>query len=359
MPRVNKPVVIRPNRVRKGKLMSVVVGIKDVARAARVSVGTVSNVLNRPEAVSKERRERVERAIRELGYVPNDAARQLKAGISRAVGLVVLDSQNPFYASVGLAAENEAAGRGVGLFVANSHGLESREQFYLSLFEQQRARGILVTPGTPDLGPHREVARRGTRVVLVDAVDPEADFCTVSSDDFHGGHEAVQHLIRSGRRRIAIFGGPMRFRQIGRRRDGALAAAEEHGGVSIEYLDPGGMSILAGRHLAEEVVSRPPDERPDAIFAMNDLLATGALQAMVMQGELSVPGDVALVGYDDIDFCANAIVPISSVRQPAADMGRVAVQLLEREIEEGAGHQHADVALKPQLIIRESTRTSA
>ncbi len=336
--------------------MSVVVGIKDVAQAAGVSVGTVSNVLNRPEAVSAERRERVERAIRELGYVPNDAARQLKAGTSRAVGLVVLDSQNPFYASVSLAAEDEASGRGVGLFVANSHGQEAKEQFYLSLFEQQRARGILVTPGTPNLEPHREVARRGTRVVLVDAVDPEADFCTVSSDDFHGGHEAMEHLIRIGRRKIAIFGGPTRFRQIGKRREGALAAAQENGGVSLEYLEPPEMTILAGRSLADEIADRPADQRPDAIFAMNDLLATGVLQSLVMQRQLSVPDDVALIGYDDIDFCANAVVPFSSVRQPAAQMGRCAVELLEKEIADGPGHAHQDVKLKPELVVRDSTR---
>ena len=332
--------------------------LEDVARYAGVSRATVSRVVRRDPNVASETVTKVDAAVAELGYVPNDAARQLKAGVSRAVGLVVLDSQNPFYASVSLAAGDEAEAHGIGLFVANSHGQEAKERFYLRLFEQQRARGILVTPGTPDLGLHRDVARRGTRVVLVDAVAPESDFCAVASDDFHGGYEAVRHLVEIGRKRIAIFGGPMRFQQIGKRREGALAAAEELGGVHVEFLDPGEMTILAGRALADEITGRAAQERPDAIFAMNDLLATGVLQSVVMQRDLSVPDDIALIGYDDIDFCVNAVVPISSVRQPAAEMGRMALELLEGEIEDGPGHAHRSVMLKPELVVRDSTRRS-
>ncbi len=104
-------------------------GIKDVARLAGVSVGTVSNVLNKPSSVSAERRAQVERAIEQLGYVPNDAARQLKAGVSRAIGLVVVDTQNPFYGSIALEAEEAAEERGLGLFVANSHRRLAKEEF--------------------------------------------------------------------------------------------------------------------------------------------------------------------------------------------------------------------------------------
>ena len=332
-----------------------VVGIKDVAAAAGVSVGTVSNVLNKPEAVSEERRERVQRVIEQLGYVPNDAARQLKAGVSRAIGLVVLDTSNPFYGAMALHAEDEAEERGLGLFVANSRGQHEKEKFYLSLFEQQRARGILVAPTAGDLAPHRAVAERGTRVVLVDATVPEADFCSVVSDDAHGGFAAVEHLIRCGRKRISVIGGPAQYRQVIKRREGAERAAAELGDVELNYVEPADMSILAGRHAGERLAALPKRERPDAIFAMNDLLATGVLQALVMQRHLDVPRDVALIGYDDIDFCANAVVPISSVRQPAPDMGRVAVELLEAEIDAGRAHSHRAVMLKPELVVREST----
>lgn len=332
-------------------------GIKDVARLAGVSVGTVSNVLNKPSAVSAERREQVERAIHQLGYVPNDAARQLKAGVSRAIGLVVVDAQNPFYGSIALEAEGAAEERGLGLFVANSHRRHAKEEFYLSQFEQQRARGVLVTPGTSDLSRHRDVARRGTRVVLVDSVDQEDGFCTVAADDFHGGYLAVQHLAGTGRRRITVIGGPQHFRQVGRRYAGAMQAAVEAGGVELDYIEPAEMGILAGRRITERLLDSG-GELPDAIFAMNDLLATGVLQSLVMNRGIAVPGDIALVGYDDIDFCADAIVPITSVRQPSAQMGRCAVELLEAEILEGAQHQHRSVVLKPELVVRESSGSS-
>lgn len=328
-------------------------GIKDVAREAGVSVGTVSNVLNRPSMVSEAKRAVVLDAIARLGYVPNDAARQLKAGVSRAVGLVVVDTQNPFYGSIALAAGEAAEQRGLGLFVANSHRLPSREEFYLSQFEQQRARGVLVTPGSGDLEHHRTVVQRGTRVVLVDSVESDDDFCTVAADDHHGGGLAVGHLVERGCRRITIIGGPDQFRQVGRRRAGALAAAEGRG-VEVEYIEPREMSILAGRELGERIFEGP-GPLPDGVFAMNDLLATGVLQALVMHRDIDVPGDVALVGYDDIDFCASAVVPITSVRQPAEAMGREAVELLEAEIDDGPDHQHRSVVHRPELIVRAST----
>lgn len=331
------------------------VGIKDVARLAGVSVGTVSNVLNKPSSVSAERREQVERAIEKLGYVPNVAARQLKAGISRAIGLVVVDTQNPFYGSIAVQAENAAEERGLGLFVANSHRRLAKEEFYLSQFEQQRARGVLVTPGTSDLTRHRAVVQRGTRVILVDSVEQEADFCTVAADDFHGGYLAVKHLVDTGRRHIVVIGGPPQFRQVGRRYAGAMKAATEAEGVLLEYVEPPEMSILAGRTAAEEI-AESGRALPDAIFAMNDLLAIGVLQALVMSRAISIPGDVALVGYDDIDFCANAVVPITSIRQPSGEMGHRAIGLLEAEILEGAQHHHQSVVLKPELVVRESSR---
>lgn len=329
------------------------VGIKDVAKEAGVSVGTVSNVLNRPDLVSASRRDLVEKAIKRLGYVPNVAARQLKAGVSRAVGLVVVDTQNPFYGSIALAAEEAAEMRGLGVFLANSHRLPTREEFYLGQFEQQRARGILVTPGSAELAEHRAVAGRGTRVVLVDAVEADEDFCTVVADDFHGGGLAVGHLVERGCKRITMIGGPGQFRQVGRRRAGAEAAAEG-AGVELEYIEPKEMSILAGRQIGASLLEGP-GPKPDGVFAMNDLLATGFLQAVLMHGNVSVPDDIALVGYDDIDFCESAVVPITSVRQPAAAMGQEALELLESEIREGRAHEHRCVVHKPELVVRAST----
>lgn len=328
------------------------VRIKDVARVAGVSVGTVSNVLNRPDSVSDALREKVMRVISTLGYVPNDAARQLKAGVSRSVGLVVVDTRNPFYDAIALAAQDAAESVGLGLFVANSQGRPERERFYLAQFEQQRARGVLVTPAGADLTRHREIGSRGVRVVLVDAPVGAEGFCCVSADDYHGGYLAVRHLIESGRKRITVLGGPRNFHQVESRLAGARKAAEG-AGVSLDYAAPTEMTISAGRAMGEAIAEE--GHLPDAVFAMNDMLATGVLQALVMQRGLDVPGDIALVGYDDIDFCQDAVIPITSIRQPSAHMGREALRLLEAEVADEGRHEHTSLLLKPELVARAST----
>lgn len=329
------------------------IGIKDVAQLAGVSVGTVSNVLNRPDSVSRAKRDLVQQAIAQLGYVPNNAARQLKAGISRDIGLIVVDTQNPFYGTMSRAAESAAEELGLGVFVANSGGRPNREEFYLSQFEQQRCRGILVTPTATDLTSHDLIAERGSRIVLVDT-EHHPTYCCVSADDFFGGKLAVSHLLELGCQRIAVFGGPARFSQVTARLAGAQAAAAGHPEVSLDYYEPEEMSILAGRELLKQALEAQTP-RPDAIFAMNDMLATGVLQAALMRDDVDIPTDIALIGYDDIDFCANAIVPISSIRQPSAAMGRWAVKLLETEIAEGVPHKHRSITLEPELVARQST----
>lgn len=331
------------------------VGIKDVAHLAGVSVGTVSNVLNRPEAVSDARREKVLAAVNALGYVPNGAARQLKVGVSRVLGLLVLDTENPFYSSLARGVEEMAEQNGHGVFVANSRWKQEREALYLGIFSQQRTRGVLITPCAHDLARATALADSGTPVVLVDAAGGLGQFCTVGSDDELGGYLAVQHLLALGRRRIAVLGGPLEAHQITRRFRGAKRAVNEVPEAKIEHIDTDAMTILEGRRAGLDVAARRKSERPDAIFACNDLLAAGVLQALVMQGNVSVPHDVALIGYDDIEFCQNAVVPISSIRQPAQQMGMLAVKLIEHEIGNTSEHQHEGYVLSPELVVRTST----
>ena len=329
------------------------VGIKDVAARAGVSVGTVSNVLNHPGAVSQERRRAVESAIRELGYVPNHAARQLKVGLATMHGLVIVEACNPYYGTIGLGAEQAAARAGLGLFSASSEQNAEREADYLHRFEQQRARGILLAPVGIELQTAREVADRGTPVVLLDADDPH--FCRVGVDDYVGGRLAAQHLIDLGRRRIAVVGEPSRHPQVVRRHYGALAAAEERPRVRIDFLSTRDMTILEGRRIGELLAARPRTERPDALFATNDLLAIGLLQALTMARTFRIPEDIAIIGYDDIDFCTNAVVALSSVAQPAPRIGATGVELVEEELEETVGHEHRRVLLPPTLMARAST----
>ncbi|MGO1390947.1 MULTISPECIES: LacI family DNA-binding transcriptional regulator [Brachybacterium] len=329
------------------------VSMKDVARRAEVSVGTVSNVLNRPDIVSQDRRERVEAAIAELGYVRNDAARQLKLGHSRTVGAIVLDSANPFYGQIVGGIESAAESSSLAVIAGSTGNREQRERLYLSLFEEQRVRGILLasTGGTKELIDG--IRRRGTPVVLVESSRDATGGSSVSVDDIAGGEIAVRHLAELGRRRIGVVAARQDLRQVADRLHGARRAAAD-AGIELEVLDAEDLTVLAGRAAGMSIVERPAAERPDAVFCVNDLIAVGVLQAFAFRHQISVPEEIALVGYDDIAFASSTVVPLTSVAQPADLMGRTALALLEEEIADpDASPRH--VSFTPTLVEREST----
>jgi LacI family transcriptional regulator len=335
------------------------VSVREVAAAASVSVGTVSNVLNRPDKVAPATVARVLAAIEELGFVRNDAARQLRAGRSRSIGLVVLDVRNPFFTEVARGAEDRAAEDGMTILLGNSDENVDREHAYLDLFEEQRVHGVLISPLGDDLPRLERLRRRGTPVVLVDRESEDRSISSVSVDDVVGGSLAVRHLIETGRRRIAFVGGPTSIRQVADRLEGARRAVAEASGVTLEVVDTESLTVLQGRAAGEAIRQRPASELPDAIFAANDLLAVGVLQALIMLGSVRVPEDIALIGYDDIDFAAAAVVPLSSIRQPATLIGSTAVDLLLREADAGDGFTPEQVEFQPELVVRDSTRPPA
>ncbi|GAA2373020.1 LacI family DNA-binding transcriptional regulator [Nonomuraea africana] len=327
--------------------------IKEVAQLARVSVGTVSNVLNRPEIVSPATRERVFAAIRQLGFVRNEVARHLRVGRSRTVGLVVLDVANPFFADVAQGAEALADEHDTMVVLCNSAGDPTRERRHLDQLEQQRVLGILITPVETDNPRLLQLAARGTPVVLVDRA-AHGGQCSVSVDDRLGGQLAGNHLIERGHLRIAFVGGPPSFQQVADRHAGITSAVEAARGVTLETMSMPALSIAEGRAAGERIAALPPPSRPTAVFCANDLLALGLFQAMAAHG-VRVPHDVAIVGYDDIDFAAASAVPLSSVRQPRELLGRTAIDLLLEEVEEPDRHRHRQVIFQPDLVVRESS----
>ncbi|TFB69200.1 LacI family DNA-binding transcriptional regulator [Cryobacterium sp. Hz9] len=331
------------------------ISVNDVAAAAGVSVGTVSNVLNRPEKVSPGTVARVQAAIADLGFVRNDAARQLRAGRSRSLGLIVLDVANPFFTDVARGAEDRATEEGLAVLLGNTDDSLAREAAYLDLFEEQRVHGVLISP-LGDVGDRLTRLRaRGTPTVLVDRQTEDRSFSSVAVDDVAGGRLAAHHLVSIGKTRIAFVGGPISIRQVVDRLEGAREAVAKHPSVSLEVIETDALSVLAGRAAGELVLERAPGDRPDAIFAANDLLAIGVLQALNMRGELHVPRDIALIGYDDIAFAAAAVVPLSSIRQPSVLIGYTAVDLLLREAEVGDTFEHEHIVFQPELVVREST----
>jgi LacI family transcriptional regulator len=334
------------------------VSMKDVAALAGVSVGTVSNVVNSPAMVAEPTRQRVERAIAKLGWVPNESARQLRAGRSRSIGMVVMDIANPFFTDLVLGAEDWLNEQGYSVQVSNSASKPSRESAQLALFEQQRVRGVLYAPIWGLDERVRQLRRRGIPVVLLDRAGNEADFCSVSVEDVEGGRLAVGHLLDQGHSNIAFVGGPSRLQQIRDRRQGAeLARLQRGGSGNLLIISTPGTDTASGVAAADEIIALPAGERPTAVFAANDLVAIGLLQGFMTHG-FAVPRDVAIIGYDDITFAASAAVPLSSIRQPSADLGRRAAELLLEEIEavgQKVDHDHQQVRFTPELVVRRST----
>ncbi|NHC14796.1 LacI family DNA-binding transcriptional regulator [Motilibacter deserti] len=327
--------------------------IKQVAQHAGVSVGTVSNVLNRPEMVAASTRQRVQASIRELGFVRNESARALRSGRSRTVGLVVLDVANPFFTDVARGAEAVTDEQGSVVSLCNSGDDPERERRHLERLEEQRVQGLLITPvdtGSPRLD---QLVERGMRVVLVDRRSGRDNRCSVAVDDVLGGRLAGSHLAEQGHRRIAFVGGPTSIRQVADRLDGVSRAAEE-AGVALRVLETPSLTVNAGRAAGEAIAELPVSQRPTSVTCANDLLALGLLQEMTRRG-LRVPQDVAIVGYDDIDYAAAAAVPLSSVRQPRELLGRIAAELLFEEINSPEDHEHRQVVFEPELAVRESS----
>lgn len=332
------------------------VSIRDVALRADVSIGTVSKYLNTPLRVAPGTKKRIAKAIRDLGYVRNEAARQLRAGASKTLAFVALELNNPFFGDVAEAMERRAAENGLYLFIVSSNGDPEREGRYIEMFVQQRVYGVILASG---MTRQRELDTLSTRripTVLVDAYGPSDRFSSTSVNDFLGAERAVTHLIEQGCRSIAFVGGEIQIHQISERLRGARAAVAAHSGVALEVLPTSERSVQAGLAVGEQLLSRPRKLWPDGIFAANDSLAMGVMQAISSGSDVRIPEDIALVGYDDIDFASTAAVPLSTVRRPREVFGRSAVDLVKDQAESSEALPVRSIVIQPELIVRASSK---
>lgn len=332
--------------------------VADVARLAGVSVGTVSNVLNRPDRVSPATLERVQTAITDLGFVPSASARMLRRGVTQSIGAILLDLANPFFTALARGVEDRIAADSLALMLASSDEQAERERRALSLLEENGVRGILVTPARAEVGHLAAVRERGTPVVLVDAA-PGGNFPAVSVDDVHGGRIAVAHLLQIGHRRIAMANGPHSVRQCADRWAGAEQAVREAGLDPAQVLTEirvGSLNDAGGEQVAHTLLAQPASTRPTAVFCVNDLVALGLLRTALRAG-LSVPGDLAVVGYDDVGFASMLLVPLTTVRQPTHRIGWAAADLLLRLGDAAEPPEH--IHFTPELVVRTSTAGEA
>jgi LacI family transcriptional regulator len=329
------------------------VGIREVAVLADVAVGTVSHYLNHPNKVSPEKAQRIRSAIETLGFVRNNAGRQLRLGESSAIAYIAPDVSNPFFAEIAENVERRASELGFEVFIANSHRDIARENAYLELFEQYGVRGMLVSSHEPIEDRLARVRSRGTPSVLLGQAAVSAVQPSISIDDVEGGRIAAKHLLDAGRTRLSFVGGPLGVKQIGDRLEGASDAVRASGTATLEVINATDRTIEGGRAVGHQLAARPPELRPDGIFAANDLLALGLMQVLSFSG-ITVPDDISLIGYDDIQFGEIALVPLSTVRASRGDFGARAVDLLFDAIAGGDDFNNR-LLFKPELVVRASS----
>ena len=329
------------------------VSIRKVAEHAGVSLGTVSNVLNNPEKVTDKTRKRVLEAIQELGFVRNASAHQLGGGQSKFIGLVVLDITNPFFSEVARGAENAASESDLVLILGNLDNSPEKMDHYLRVFEEQRVQGLLVTPSEIDLAPLLRLKESGIALVLLGPV--HKGVCTVVVDDVYGGELGASHLFDYGHIRIAFVHGPLSLRPCVERQRGVHRAVRERGwdlDRTILDITTKAQNVREGELCVEQLLTSP--DRPTAVFCANDLLALGVMRGLNKRG-LRIPEDMALVGYDDIDFAEVLSPALTSIRQPKYELGRAATELLLEEVRHPAKHKHRQIIYQPELIVRESS----
>ena len=332
------------------------VKLEEVAARAGVSAGTVSNALNHPDKVAPATRERVVRAIDELGFTPNGAASALASGSTKTLGLVVVDLMNSLFVDMARGAQRAARSRGYELQLADSDNDVALESSHLDFLSAARVAGVLLAPMHT---PHESIDKlrqRGSAVVMLNHTSDTDEFCTVLIDNERVGYIAGRHLIELGRKRIAFVGGMHHLQPVALRRAGVRrAVAESDGDVELIEIDTVDLNPPSGAIVGKRLVDQPATERPDAILAVTDLLAMAIISEFT-SGRLRVPQDVAVMGCDHNSAAWGGAVPLSSVTMRGREMGEAGVELLRREILEPAEtHVHQTVTLEPELVIREST----
>ncbi|MFI6534071.1 LacI family DNA-binding transcriptional regulator [Nonomuraea sp. NPDC050547] len=339
--------------------------IHQVAKAAGVSPSTVSNFLNgRPGRMLPETRARVEEAIRHLGYRPNRAARQLRTGRVQVVGLVVPSVANPFWGAFALHLEGAALAAGYHVLLCNSARDPERERAYIDELWADGIRGVVLCSSLPSLDHVLPLVEQGLNLVAFDRTAQAGDpsrMVNISVDNVIGAQLATRHLLELGHRRIAFVSGALRsvnrrerFRGFRDALEGAGLSPDDaivwSGAADEPYgdLDVAGLGRRAAADLMRE------DDPPTAIVAINDMCALG-VSAGVRDAGLRVGQDVSVVGFDDIVLADLAAPPLTTVRQPMADMAAAAFTHLRECVESDEPATGRSLLMRPELVVRGST----
>ena len=322
--------------------------IKDVAKAAGVSTATVSRVLANNAPIRPETRERVMQAVAALDYRPNLIARSLRAQKSAKIGLVVSDIRNPFFTAIGRAVEDTAYEQGYSVLMCNTDENPEKETMYLNILHDENVAGVIFSP-TQKFSTAAKNFHSSMPFVIIDRTIKTDKADMVLLDNISAAYDLASHLIENGYRNMAgLFGNASttgKDRQLGFQN-----ALEKHGlkPAAMHFIEP---RIKHGYDMTVELLTQA--NRPDAIFTSNSLLTAGAFQA-IRDCNLTVPDEVALVGFDETTWGALVDPPITLIAQPTEEIGRTATELLFQRIAE-PGRASKTVILKGKMLVRGSS----
>ena len=332
--------------------------IKDVALHAGVSLGTVSNYINETKAISPDTADRIKQAINDLGFVPNRAVRTLRGNRASVIGFVVPDATNPFFTELARHVEDVARSNGSVVVFCDSAGDEEREGTYLRNLAEMRVGGVVLTSVTNESVNLADLDSVNAPIVLLGDEKPGFRASSVTLNHWRSGYLAMNHLLSLGRREVLFAGGPGGRGVLEARYDGAEQAIREHplgAGVHLRRIDAIGRTVGERAALVDSILAA--EKRPDAIISGNDMIAIALLNALLRRG-IRVPEDIAIVGHDDIEAAHQAVIPITTVRQPIEQLGRLAAELLFREGEGTEPPEIRHIVFEPELVVRESTVAS-
>ncbi|GAA3403751.1 LacI family DNA-binding transcriptional regulator [Paenibacillus hodogayensis] len=326
--------------------------IYDIAKAAGVSIATVSKVINGTGRISTETRERVNEIMQEMDYQPSVVASALTGKSTFTIGLLIPDLANPLYAEIARTVEDRGRELGFNLVMCSTDNKPRRENDYITFLRQKRVDGIIISTGISDEEGIGNLVRQKIPVAVVTREMASLEADSVKVDDFLGGYLAASHLTGLGHRHIAVLTEDLSLATSRERVRGYRYALNEAGiDADKQFVVESVSSVEAGRKHALEMLRS--DRSPTAVFASNDLLAIGVVQA-AKELRLSIPWDLSVIGFDNTLLAGIVDPPLTTVAQPIAAMGRQVMDLIIQEVR-GEKKTKRRIVLKPELIVRQST----
>ncbi len=325
--------------------------MRDVAEAVGLSVQTVSAVINDKPGLTARTRARVREAIRELGYRPYWVARSLRTGQTHTLALVVSDIANPSFSTMASAAEDHAHSFGYSLVLYNTHDDIEREGSYMRTAMERWVDGVIFVSARDQMTSLAALQGAGIPSVAIDRIPADFHGPSVTLDNLKAGRLAAGHLLGLGHTRLAHISGPLQLTLARERMQGFCDLLAERNLAPAIYENEQGWECEYGLAGMRDLLAR--DVRPTAVFVANDRMALGAIQAAHQAG-LTVPGELSVVGTDDIEVAAYLVPPLTTVRQSFDRLARLGVQLLLDTLN-GQGHENEHLMIEPELVVRQST----